>query len=201
MSQHDDHDDLAALDFSAHRADPDDAQDSDALDFSVTEDNEIDSAVDAFDDFTPAEPEIAELDALAATTAQADAAGDGDEDDGVSLFTVTNPPATVSVSALIDGRTQRVHLSPKATALTESELADEILVLADLARQKGLAGQHTYLMENAIQSQGLQQLDEIGFDANQVLRDFMEHDMHLSTPEQAEAAQAEVFATRYAADQ
>jgi hypothetical protein len=113
---------------------------------------------------------------------------------------VTNPPETVSVSALIDGRTQRVRLSPKANSLTESELAEEIIVLAGLARKKGLAGQHTYLLENASQIEGLDGLTELGVDSNQLLRDFMDAGMQLPTPEQADAAQAEVFAARYTPD-
>jgi hypothetical protein len=108
----------------------------------------------------------------------------------------------VSVTALIDGRTQRVTLSATATTkLSESELADEIIVLAELARQKGLAGQHTYLTENADQIQGLDGLADLGIDSNQMLRELMQSGMQLPTPEQAEAAQTEVFATRYNNDQ
>ena len=103
-------------------------------------------------------------------------------------------------TSLIDGRTQRVRLSPKANSLTESELAEEIIVLAGLARKKGLAGQHTYLLENASQIEGLDGLTELGVDSNQLLRDFMDAGMQLPTPEQADAAQAEVFAARYTPD-
>ena len=69
-----------------------------------------------------------------------------------------------------------------------------------MARKKGLAGQHTYLLENASQTEVLQELGEIGLDSNQILRDFMEAGMQFPTPEQADAAQAEVFAARYTAD-
>jgi hypothetical protein len=202
MSQHDEHDDLAALDFSSQQSGSDEEshEESDALDFSAADDSDEESEVEALYDYAPTEPEEidTELEAIAAATEAADT--EEDEEDGVQHFTVTNPPETVSVSALIDGRTQRVQLSPKAISLTESELADEIIVLADLARKKGLAGQHTYLLENASQTEGLQELGQLGIDSNQMLRDFMEAGMQLPTPEQADAAQAEVFAARYTPD-
>ncbi|OBA77140.1 hypothetical protein A5641_19380 [Mycobacterium sp. 1554424.7] len=196
--RHDAHDDLAALDFSgAHEAGSDDGDEaSAALDFSVAEDHSEESAVDALYEYAPSEPQESgtELEAIhsAAQLPEADDAGDGPE-----LFTVTNPPATVSVSALMDGRTQRVDLSPNVTSMTESEVAEEILVLADLARQKGLAGQHTHLLQSDELSEdsGLPGLGE-GVD----LREFMENFMQLPTPEQADAAQSQVFATRYAAE-
>jgi hypothetical protein len=202
MPQHDEHDDLAALDFSSRQSESDDDghQDSRALDFSATDDSGEESDVDVLSEYAPTAPEEneTELEAIAAATEAAET--EEDAEDGLQQFTVTNPPETVSVSALIDGRTQRVQLSPKASSLTESELAEEIIVLADLARKKGLAGQHTYLLENASQTEGLQELGEIGLDSNQILRDFMEAGMQLPTPEQADAAQAEVFAARYTAD-
>jgi hypothetical protein len=202
MSQHDEHDDLSALDFSSYQSGSDDTghHDADALDFSAADESDEESDVEALDAYAPTEPEETktELEAIAATT---DAAEDEEDDeDGVQKFTVTNPPETVSVSALIDGRTQRVQLSAKATNMTESELADEIIVLAELARKKGLAGQRIYVMESASQNEGLQQLSDAGFDSNQLLRDFVESGMQLPTPEQADAAQAEVFAARYTAD-
>jgi hypothetical protein len=204
MPQHygndDGHDDLSALDFGNYEPDAEsEHDDADALDFSADEDADEESGVDALDEFAPTEPDEAatELEAIAATT-EADATQD--EEDGAQLFTVTNPPETVSVSALMDGRTQRVTLAPTAAKLTESELVDEILVLADLARQKGLAGQHTYLLDSAADNEGLRQLNDLGIDGTQVLHDFMQAGMQLPTPQQAEANQAEVFAARYTPD-
>jgi hypothetical protein len=205
MPQHfgddDRHDDLSALDFGGADetgSHSDDVAESDALDFSAADDSGVESAVDALDEYAPPEPEEngSELDAIDSVTEDTEE----EEEDGMQLFTVTNPPETVSVSAAMDGRTQRIELSPKATSMTESELSDEILVLADLARQKGLAGQHTYLLENVSQTEGQEILGEIGLDGNEVLREFMETGMQLPTPEQADAAQAEVFAARYTAD-
>ncbi|WP_090597895.1 hypothetical protein [Mycobacterium lentiflavum] len=202
MSQHDEHDDLSALDFSSYQSGSDDGHDAgDALDFSAADDTSDESPADALDAYAPSEPEEAdtELEAIAATTEASDD-DEEDEEDGVQQFTVTNPPETVSVSALIDGRTQRVALSPTATNLTEAELADEIVVLAELARQKGLAGQRSYVMDSAAENAGLQQLSDMGLDSTQLLRDFVDTGMRLPTEEQAETAQAEVFAVRYAAD-
>jgi hypothetical protein len=202
MSQHDEHDDLTALDFSSHQAESDDDDtDSAALDFSVADDSGEESDVETLSEYAPpTEPEEdeTELEAIAAATEAAE--DEEDEEDGGQQFTVTNPHGTVSVSALMDGRTHRVQLSPKASSLTESELADEIIVLSGLARKKGLAGQHTYLVDNVSQVEGLHDLDELGLDGNQVFRDFVQVGMRLPTPEQADAEQAEVFAARYTPD-
>lgn len=204
MPQNDEHDDLSALDFSSYQSgsDGDGHEDADALDFSAAaEDGDNESDAQALSEFAPAEPEEEdenELEAIAAATEDSETE-QGEEDD-LQQFTVTNPPGTVSVSALLDGRTQRVALAPAATKLTESELAEEIIVLSGLARKKGLAGQHTYLFENMSQVEGLQELDELGLDRNEVFRDFVETGMRLPTPEQAKAEEAEVFAARYAPD-
>ncbi|MEE6178192.1 hypothetical protein [Mycobacterium sp. 050134] len=197
MPQHDNHDDLAALDFANEEERDDDVADSDPLNFS-TDAEDTDAAVEALDAFAPAEPEDTgdELDAIDSQTAAS--ATEADEAENLELYTVTNPPDTVSVSALIDGRIHQVHLSAKVTNMSESELTEEILVLADLARQKGLAAQHAYLLGEAVNPENAGELDP---KTAEVLRDFMENGMKLTTPEQAAAAQAEVFATRYATEQ
>ncbi|OBG65091.1 MULTISPECIES: hypothetical protein [unclassified Mycobacterium] len=198
MPQYDDHDDLAALDFSAVESGSDTLEESDALDFSAPADDDEESAVDALHDYAPTEPVDSDTD-LAAIESQTDATSEaaGDAEEAPQEFTVTNPPETVTVSALMDGRTQRVELSAKVTSMSEAELADEILVIADLARQKGLAAQHSYLLEDDSLSETMR---EMGVDGGDVVRDFMENGIGLITPEQAAAAQAEVFATRYATD-
>jgi hypothetical protein len=198
---HPEHDDLAALDFSG----PDDsasgdhdAAQSDALDFYGADDDADEPGTDALDEYVPAEPEEpgSDLDAIDGQIAAA-ATEDEEAQEGAQTFTVANPADTVSVSSLIDGRTQRVELSAKVSTMTEAELAEEILVLADLARQKGLAGQHSYLLENDTLSGTVR---ELGLDSTEVLRDFVENGIGLPTPEQADAAQAEVFAARYATE-
>ena len=199
MPQHDDSDNLAALDFSSHASESDDGDlESDALDFSVDEDSEEESDVEALYEYAPAEDEEeagAELDAIASATEVVDE--DEDDEDEIGLFTVTNPPETVSVSSIMDGRTQRVRLSPKVGSMTEAELAEEILVLAGLAKQKGLAGQHNFLLENDALQENMR---EMGLEDNDFLHDMIDNVMHLPTQEEADAAQAEVFSTRYTAD-
>ncbi len=98
----------------------------------------------------------------------------------------------MSVSALIDGRIQQIVLSTPVTDMREADLTDEVLVLAELARQKALAQQHTVLFEG---------MSGMGVDDSEALREFLEIGMDLSTPEQAAAAQAEVFAARYTTDE
>lgn len=200
-----DHDDLAAFDiFDADEVDCESAADPDLLEFPGDEDFCIEQpVVDPLDnDYAPpGGPATQEtgstLDAIDSATEFDEEEAHGEEEAGLQLFSVVNPSDTVLVSALMDGRTQRVKLSPEALSQTESELAQEIIILAELARQKGLAGQHTYLLENAAQAEGLQDVGDFGLDGTEVLRAFMEIGMQLPTPEQAAEAEAEVFAARY----
>jgi ESX secretion-associated protein EspD/H len=103
--------------------------------------------------------------------------------------TVTNPLETVSVTALMDGKTDTVELSPGAASMTESELAAEVLVIADLASQRATSVLHT-LLADSMQAQGL----EGGGTMADVLGSRF---LGLTPPEQAAEAQAEVFAARY----
>ena len=77
--------------------------------------------------------------------------------------------------------------------MTEAELADEILVIAGLARQQGLAAQQSYWQQDAALAEVMR---ELGSGAD-VVAQFMRDGIGLTTPEQAAVAQAEVFATRY----
>lgn len=116
--------------------------------------------------------------------------GEEDEEEG-ELFTVTNPPGTVSVSARVDGGVDRVALSEKVTAMTETQLAEEIRVMAHLAGEKGQAAQHTFLTEI---------MRQLGGDDTEAIGGFLRDDLNLASPEQAETTQARVFATRYPTD-
>lgn len=60
------------------------------------------------------------------------------------LFTVTNPPrGTVSVTALANGQPVHVELAPpEVVDMPESQLSEEISVIAGLATQNARAGQH-----------------------------------------------------------
>ena len=164
----DDHDDLAALDFSA----PD-------VDSSV-------SALDAFGDYTVDEDSTTAdlLDAL--DPLPLDAA----DEPSVPLFTVTNPPGTVTVTTFMDGRVNRIDLSPKATTMTETNLADEIVVIARLATQDARSAQYVFMLEG---------MREQGHD-DFATHDFLTRDLDLPSPDQAQAARAQVFATRYASN-
>lgn len=201
---YDGHNELGGFDYFEEGGSSDAGQDElgGALGFPDAEVHRVaGSTTDALhNDFEPEQPvaeQNTEQEAIVSATEFAAEETQEEEEGGVQLFSVVNPPVTVMVSALMDGRTQRVKLSPKAANQTESELADEIVALAELARQKGLAGQHTYLLENASQVEGLDALSDFGLDGSELLRTFMETGMQLPTPDQAAEAQAEVFATRY----
>ena len=183
----DDHDNLSALDFSSAEATPADSQAYD-MDFGTNDDHDPGSGLADLDEYAPAE--IADVvtveDIIDSQTGDAD---EHDDDDAPGpMFTVTNPPGTVSVSSLMDGRIQQIDLAPSVTTMTESQLAEEIRVIADLARRKGLAGQHTF-MTNMLYSEA----HHNGADVREVL----EQGLELPSPQQADEAQADVFASRY----
>ncbi len=106
-----------------------------------TDDVGDDSVLDALDEYIPADEPDHAADPVGYTgTVKRDA-------DTVStvLFTATNPDGTVSVTALMGGQILRVDLSPQMTTMTESELAEEITVIASLARRQAQAGQHVLI--------------------------------------------------------
>jgi len=106
----------------------------------------------------------------------------------VPVFTVSNPPGTVTVTAFLDGRVKQVDLSPKVTDMTEADLADEIVVIAQLAAQDARSAQYAYMLEGMRQ----QGHDDVA------TRDFLARDLDLPTPDEAKAARAQLFSTRYA---
>ncbi|MEZ0353668.1 hypothetical protein [Mycobacterium sp. pR1184] len=182
-------DDLfAAIDFSGAGEPAGNSTDSAAaLDFSAADNEEgpESEAVGISPVYAPAAPEetATVLDAIDAVTHAPEEA-----EDVVALFTVTNPPGTVSVSALGDGAIDRVALSAEVTRLTESQLAEEILVIAHLATQKGQAAQHELLFET---------MCELGAGDPDALGDLLEKGMELASPQRAAETQARMFATRY----
>lgn len=199
MSQHDDYDDpSAALRFSFAVDDSGSESGFDALRTFAPGSSEAESGFDSLREYAQEQTEDSETDADAIRAQTSE--GHEDEDAG-ELFTVTNPPRTVAVSALLDGRFERVHLAAQAATMTGSQLAEEILVLANLARQKALAGQHTLLMESPDVDEFMDESEAARDEDIAVGRDFLENDMGLISPERADAAQAEVFATRYGENQ
>jgi ESX secretion-associated protein EspD/H len=141
-----------------------------ALDFSPTADHDEQSALDALDEYVPADTH------------------DVDDSHG-PLFTVANPPGTVAVTTYLNGRVHRVDLAPGVTKMTEAQLAHEILVVAGVAAVKARAALHTFVA-SLLRVQGMD---------GDSARDFVERRLSLPTPEQATAAEAE-FAARYARD-
>ncbi|KUI27946.1 secretion protein EspD [Mycobacterium sp. IS-1496] len=104
------------------------------------------------------------------------------------LFSVTNPPGTVTVTSHLDGRVQRIDLSPRVAHMSETELAEEIVVIAGLAAQDAKSAQYEYMLDG---------MREQGHD-DPATRDFLQRDLELPSPEEARARRAEIFATRYA---
>lgn len=117
-----------------------------------------------------------------------------DTEQEIALFTVTNPPRTVSVSTLMDGRIDHVELSARVAWMSESQLASEILVIADLARQKAQSAQYAFILDRMSQ--------QVDADEHRValLRKTVGETWGLPSLEEAAAAEAEVFATRYSDD-
>lgn len=154
-------------------ADEDGRLDLAALDFATEREAPAASDLDALDEYLPG------------------ARDPSDDDDDVSpSFTVTNPPGTVTVTTMIDGRVQHIDLSPAATAMPETLLAEEIVVIAGLATDDARSAQYAFMLDG---------MREQGHD-NVATRDFLRRDLRLPSPEEARAARAELFATRYAGD-
>jgi hypothetical protein len=72
----------------------------------------------------------------------------------------------------------------------ETQLGEEIVVIAGLATQDARSAQYT-LMLDGMREQG---------NDDAATRDFLTRDLDLPTPEQAQAARAELFTTRYAGE-
>ena len=113
-----------------------------------------------------------------------------DSEASMPMFTVTNPPGTVTVTTYIDGSVHDVELSAGAATLSEVMLADEIVVIAGLATQDARSAQYTMMLDG---------MREQGHDSV-ATRDFLARDLNLPTPEQARTARAELFMNRYIGD-
>lgn len=113
------------------------------------------------------------------------------EDIATPVFTIANPPGTVAVTAVLDGRVHYVDLSPDAGTMTETVLAEEIVIIADLATQEARSAQYTWMLEG---------MREHGHDPVGT-RDFLTRELELPSPEQAQQARVELFAARYQGDE
>lgn len=177
---------LAALDFGDERG-----NDSvGVLDFGdeYIDDSLEPSVIEVVGTDEPVEP--ADSETQAAISAQTEDARDEDDEISRTLATVTNPAETVSVTATMSGEIHKIELSPTVVAtMTASELADEILVVANLARQQARAMQYASILESVH-----------GANDDEAPGGLLENHLGLSSPEQAAQAQAKVFAARYASD-
>lgn len=156
---------------------------------------------DGFDDDEPGEqPDddvggdldylYADDDAVVPGPADAEESASSDGQPAQIGYTVTNPPQTVTVTALMDGRIHRVRLAPGVTRMTEVELAQEVLVIAELACQDGRSAQYDVMYSG---------LRELGHDRAEA-RDFLSRSLDLPSPEEAVAHRAHIFATRYSGE-
>lgn len=185
-------------DFPPHHPDDDDDFDSlSALDFSYPDDGSDTAGLEAFgtyDDGVVLGDSVSEDadsdDAVSGGEYFDGSVVDEDENLAVPLFTVTNPPETVTVTAFMDGRVQQIELAPRITGLSERDLAEEILVIAGLAAQQAKSAQYSFMLAG---------MREHGHD-DAATRDFLTRDLDLLTPEQADDARAQVFSTRYGGD-
>jgi hypothetical protein len=172
--------DLAALDFSTN-VDDERGSNLDALDDYAPDDREEASTLDELGEYGPAE--VAEPDALAAVDPLA-ADDDPDNDAQMPPISATNPPGTVTVTAHLDGLVQQVELSASTTTMTESQLAEEVRVVADVAAKKATSAMYSFMVELMV-AQGI---------GRETAETFMQSNMSLATPQQARAAEVELAA-------
>lgn len=103
-----------------------------------------DSEDDVYDD--DGHDDLAALDFSAPEEKELEPADD--TDDGPALVTVANPDGTVAVTTFLNGSVQRVDLDAAVSSMTERQLADEILVIADLAKRKAQSVVHAFLVRS-----------------------------------------------------
>lgn len=116
-----------------------------------------------------------------------DTGGSNESEDPAVSFTVANPSGTVVVTALLGGRIHRIDLAPEIVQMTESELCAEIAIVADLAADKALAAQHGVV---------LSLMQDLGHDDASV-REFLERDLGLPSPEEYLERVSTAFADHY----
>lgn len=112
-------------------------------------------------------------------------AADGEHQ--LAMFSVSNPAGSVTATASIAGLLHRIELGGTAHSMTETELAQEILLVGRLAGQKARSELFTHLVNRTA---------EEGQDAIATAR-FLADDVGLPTPEESAAAQADAFGALY----
>jgi hypothetical protein len=113
-------------------------------------------------------------------------AGDDVHESPMALFTVTNPPGTVSATAAIGGRIRCIDIHD-TSSFNEAQLADEIVTLAELAKEKAQAAQHAVTVE-LMRGLGHDRAGTSGY---------LQYSIGLPEPDAVSARMAEVFAARY----
>ncbi|WP_193044638.1 YbaB/EbfC family DNA-binding protein [Mycolicibacterium baixiangningiae] len=106
------------------------------------------------------------------------------EETGIPLVPVTNPPGTVTVTAYLSGAVQRVDLALAVRAMTESELAEEIRVVAEVAAMKATSAMHLFVL-SFLTAQGFDRV---------MAEDVVTHNLPFATPQQARQAEADLAA-------
>ncbi|OCB57598.1 hypothetical protein A5722_00475 [Mycobacterium vulneris] len=172
---------LDALDFDTPVFD-DDKSGLDALpDYAVDDashGNTHDSGLDGVHDYASYEVEDVEDDGFGAVDTETAA------EDEIPVVQAINPPGTVTVTAYLNGSVAQVDLDPRVTAMTETQLADEIRVVAGVAAKRATAVVHIGVVNMLV---------EQGMDFREA-RDFVGTNMPFATPEQAGEAELALIA-------
>lgn len=164
---------LDALDLDVPHLD-DDASGLDALPDYSAEDVDKLGDLDAVHDYHEVHAVVEDDDFVF----DASDAEDATDEEQTPVIQAVNPPGTVAVTAYLGGSVAHVDLDPKVTTLTESQLAEEIRVVAGVAAKKASAVVHVGVV-NMFVEQGMDLRDA---------RDFVETNMPFATPDQAHEA-------------
>ncbi|MBP3085812.1 hypothetical protein [Mycolicibacterium fortuitum] len=161
---------LDALDFGAPPFDDDSGLDA-LPDHHGSQVFDYGGGFDAANDFFDHEPEEPAVNSFGAIYDEAES----EETEQLPVVQAVNLPGTVTVSAYLNGSIAHVYLDPKATTLTEAQLADEICFVAGVAAKRATAVLH---------GDAVNMLVEHGMDVREA-RYFVETNMPYATPEQA----------------
>lgn len=109
---------------------------------------------------------------------------DHDDDTVIPVASASNPAGTIIVNAYLTGGIARVDLDSRITALTESQLTQQIQAVAEVAAKRASAVMHISMVK-VLMDDGMDFLRA---------RDFAEEMLPFTTPAQADAAAAELAA-------
>ncbi|OBF44334.1 hypothetical protein A5719_07660 [Mycolicibacterium peregrinum] len=139
-----------------------------------------DSGLDSVHDYPSHEIDEVEDDGFGAFDGEAEP----EDHEQIPVVQAINPPGTVTVTAYLNGSVAQVDLDPKATTMTEAQLADEIRFVAGVAAKRATAVMHIGVV-NMLTEQGM---------ALHEARDFVATNMPYATPEQAGEAELALIA-------